>query len=862
MTKVLRRVRLWVRRRRAAAELAEEIETHRLMRQEELERSGVSTEEAAILSKRALGNALLAREESHDVWRWSLLEDAWRDLLAGVRDFRKAPGFWLVASAILSLGIGVNVAAFQLLDAVFFKVPEIREPQSLVRLFRGRNGSFPFPAVSILATNQVFSALIVRSNSEFYVPPEADIHRNLVWGNDPDNKPWVSFVSANWFDELGYRPIRGRVFQEGVDDAPDSAPAIVLSESFWKRHLDSDPDIIGKTVRVNNRTATVVGVVPPDVMPHNDTMVWLPLAKVDYFVSGNELKTAWRSPGVQVYGRLRPGVPVPAIREALQPVMDELARQHPEAFNSRDVIDPARATARFTSPARAGERWIIAATGLSVTSLILMIACANLINLVLSRGISRVRDWSLRVALGAGRGRVLRQLVAESVLLVATSCACSLVLVYWASRIFPVAAATQFPGLPDVAMNWRTVLASLITGALAIVAVGLFPAWRVSRADLITAIKDGGQQVSSGLNRTRWKSILLGVQIGCSGVLLVLTGTILHRLQGPETAGFDPESVVIFRAPLERQGIRGGEALSYWQRLRDAVSSDPQTVAVSLVSRPPFGQGSSDDGNYEIGPGFFDAARIPILAGRDFDDSDQVGNSVIISEALALKMYGSHSVVGQPFPKIDPHGTVVGIVGDVATSADPRADKSRTYLPLNPEESTRILLVRVRGSAAAGASMLRSLAENLNRDVLPDAHPLTRDVENQGGETRALSLVFSILGSLAVGITCIGIFGTISFSAMLRRQEIGIRIALGAPAAHVLLLLLHQLKWPLLIGLTIGLAMAVPFGRSVGGVPLNALDFRAMTGAVALIVGSVAIAGLVPAWRVLRSNPLESLRSE
>jgi len=273
MGKLMLRLRYWLNHRRANAELAEELESHRLMKQERLEQTGLSAQEAAVASKRALGNVLLAREAARDAWSWSWLDDAWRDLRSSLRDFRKAPGFWLGASLILSLGIGVNLAAFQLLDAVFWKPPQVREPASLVRLFRRNAESFPYPAIPVLeANNSVLSSVLIRSDS---MSSAFSFHRNLVWGDDPENKPYASFVSANWFEELDYRPIRGRVFDQGIDDAPDAQPGIVISEVFWKRQLNSDPEIVGKTVRMNNRSATVLGVVPPDVMPHNDTMVWL-----------------------------------------------------------------------------------------------------------------------------------------------------------------------------------------------------------------------------------------------------------------------------------------------------------------------------------------------------------------------------------------------------------------------------------------------------------------------------------------------------------------------------------------------------------------------------------------------------------
>ena len=871
MGRLLRRLRFWFDHRRASAELAEEIESHRAMKQERLEQAGLSAKEASIASKRVMGNALVAREEARDVWGWIWLDDAWRDLRSSLRDFRKAPGFWLGASLILSLGIGVNLAAFQLLDAVFWRPPQIREPESLVRLFRGEAESFPYPAVSILeATNNVLSSVLVRSDS---MSSAFSFHRDLVWGDDPENKPWASFVSANWFDELDYQPIRGRVFHQGIDDAPDAQPGVVISDVFWKRKLNSDPEIVGKKIRMNNRSAIVLGVVPPDIMPHNDTMVWMSITQIDYFMPGIELKTSWSLRSVQVYGRLRPGITIAAARQRMQPAMNELIRQHPKAFREGDFIDPAPGSSRFTSSRRAQERWIITGTAFGLTLLILAIACANLINLVLSRTVSRMRDLSVRVALGASRWRVLRQLLGESVLLVVMSSVGGFVLVYWASRIFMVMAGSTFPGSPDFNMNWRTVFATLTAGAVAIVAVGLFPAWRISRADLITAMKDGGHQASASLSRTRWRHILLAAQIGCSCLLLVLTGLILHSVQRVMTdVGFDHENVAVFTAPLERQGIKGNDALSYWNRLREAVASHPEVSTVSLVSHSPLERraivANSDLlgalSYYEVGPGFFDVMKIPILRGRDFDDADRFGTSAIINKRLALKMYGTLDVIEKAFPKDKPRGTVVGVVGDVRLTQSESEDGSDMYAPLDPANSNRTLIARAGTNAATLAPLMSTVARGLNEDIIPDAHLLSKDFANRGGDAWAMSRLLSVLGLLALSITCVGIFGTVSFAAMLQRQEIGIRMALGAGRESMVLLLLTQLRWPLIGGLAFGLAASIPAGYTFSGVPLFVKPFDPPVMAVVafFIVVTAVVAAALPAWRALRSDPLQSLRSE
>jgi putative ABC transport system permease protein len=815
---------------------------------------------------------LLAREEAREASNWHWIDDAWRDIRVGVRDFQRAPRFWVSASLILGLGIGVNIAAFQLIDAMFWKPLQVREPQTLVRLFRGGYGAFPYLSVPVLEANTtIFSALLVRSSPGFGAG-EFDIHRNLVWEDDPTNKPLISYVSANWFDELGYGPIRGRVFHAGVDDAPGAEPGVIISEIFWKRRLDSDPEIVGKRVRINNRVATVLGIVPMDVVPFFDTMVWMPITQVNYFVPGAEPMTAWGN-DVQVYGRLRPGVPVGAVRQAMQPALDELIRQHPEAFppGLRRPIEPSPASTRFVAPGRSGEQWIFGATAFFLTLLILLIACTNLVNLVLSRAINRIRDLSVRAVLGADRSRVFRQLLGESALLVLLSSIGGLLLVYWATRVFVLVAAGSFPGVEIVILdlNWRTIVATLLAGALAIVAVGLLPAWKISTSDLMSVIKDGGLQASAGLRSTRWRSTLIAAQIGCSCVLLVLAGNILHSVQREMSAPrVDLENVVEIKVPLQLQGIKTQDALSYWSVLQDLVNSHPQVAGTTLVAG--WGNGLlpvpgliGPVGYSEVGPGFFEVMKIPILSGREFEDDDQFGSSVIISSQLALNMYGKLDVVGEMYPKDQPQSAIVGVAENARFSGENAPDLAALYRPLNLDRAGRSLLVRANSNPAALPPLLTRMARDLNADVIPDAYLLSRD-SIISYPARALGQLFSVLALMALAITCVGIFGTVSFATMLRRQEIGIRLAIGASRTSVILMFLRIIRWPLIGGIALGLATAIPSGRlfvddSTFEDPFDLPVMAIVSIFLAVVTASAAV---FPALRSLRSDPLRALRSE
>jgi macrolide transport system ATP-binding/permease protein len=877
--KLLRRIHFWLNHRRAAAELAEEMESHRLMRQAQLQQSGLAEQEASFASKRAMGNAVLAAEQAREIWTWRWLDDAWRDLLIGLRGFRKSPGFWLGASLILSLGIGINVAVFQIIDVWFWRPPQIQDPASMVRLYKLGRGDFSYPAAQMFnPTNSVFSSFFIRAGFPSNL---------LVWGDNPANRVWASFVSSNWFEELGVRPKYGRVFN-AADDAGGAPPTVVISQVVWERLLDSDPETVGKSVRVNNRSAVVIGVVPFDVIGRD--LVWMPITHFEYFVPGTDFKTSWDRKDVQIYARLKNGVPLNSVRDALQPLMNELHRLDPQSFNERAFFLPSPASARFENPF--GGPSVQLNLGmppgayLILALLILLIASANLMNLVLSRAMNRVRDFSIRVSLGAGRWRIMRQLMAENALLAFFGSIVGLVLAYWWTRVFVATLPLLIVG-QQFNFNWHTIAATVVAGSIAAGAIGLLPAWKISRSSLTISIKDGGHQISAGLHRTRWRHLLLAAQIGCSCLLLVLTGLILRSLQrGMPNTGFNPDNVAILTVPLAGEGLKAEAASSYWSRLRETMESDPGAESVSLVSQAPseccrtfYSEMMGPVSYYEVGPRFFDVMKIPIRVGRDFNAADPFGSTAIISERLARKLYGSTNVIGRAFPtdalsdsfelqdvaKSNPSATIIGVAADAGFVQRNSEGIGELYFPLDRATSNRALLVRARSNPARFVNLSRTAALSLNANLLPDTRLLAEDFASRRAPLRVIGAVLAVLGTLALSITCIGIFGTVSYAATLRRQEIGIRMALGAERSAMFLLLLKQLRWPLSVGMAFGLAAAIPTGQIFLANPfllVKPFDPPILTIVAGFVFLTAIVAAFLPSWRAVRQDPMDSLRSE
>jgi len=367
---------------------------------------------------------------------------------------------------------------------------------------------------------------------------------------------------------------------------------------------------------------------------------------------------------------------------------------------------------------------------------------------------------------------------------------------------------------------------------------------------------------------------MLAVQLGASCVLLVLTGWMLrsfHRMISDRSV--DAENVALLSAPLKSYGTQDAEAVEFWRLVRDSLATHSAVDGIALVSRSPVSQGPTTttpeaQGQIitlnEVDGGFFKVMRMPILAGRTFEAADTHATSVILSRRLAVRMYGTLNVIGQGFPKATGRRSIVGVVEDTRSLNDPNASSSDLYAPLEVERTNPMLLVRARNNPASLLPLMRETARNSDPRVIADAHLLSAEFDRREGESRALSIVLSILGGLALIISCVGIIGTVSYAATSRRREIGIRFALGADRRSVILRLVRQVIPPLCIGILLGLIGTIPFGRMFAGSPffIRPFDFPVFFIVVLVLTAITGAAATWPAWRAVRSNPVDLLRNE
>ena len=464
---------------------------------------------------RRFGNALKLREEARAVWGWNWLDRICQDARYGSRVLRKSPGFTLASVLILSLGIGLNLAFFQIVNVTLLQPLPVRDLDTLVRFYRhekySQSSGVPYPATQFFRHhNNVLSAVLTQTRSD------------VAWGDDAADRLRAAFVSANFFHELGYGAAQGRVFHEPHDERPDAPPVVVLGHDFWQRRLNADPRVIGQTVRLNNRPATVIGVAPlsfPGLRLDNP-QVWMPIHQIDYFNPGSKFMDAWDSNNTEMYGRLLSGVHAAAARDGMRAAVRELARQQPNAFRDGEWLEPHLGSVRFQRPKDLQEIWTVTLLVGSLTLLVLLVACSNLGSLVLSRANYRMREFSVRTALGAGRWRVTQQLLTESLLLSFCGFLGGLLLGQAAAKL--LAARIELPPHLNFTPDWRTLVAALGFSLFSVVLFGLVPAWKTSRHDLTSAIKEGSPQGSGGLQRSRFQQILVAAQVALFCSLLLV----------------------------------------------------------------------------------------------------------------------------------------------------------------------------------------------------------------------------------------------------------------------------------------------------------------------------------------------------
>jgi predicted permease len=858
---------------------------------EEKTRSGLNAAEA----RRAAAIELRVesvKEQVREVRTGGFMDTLLQDVRYAARLLGRRPLFTLTAALSLAVGIGANATVFTIADGLLlrFSPAAVAEPDRLVDMGRSLGGpTFGFNPASY--PDYLDIRRRTTTLDDVYAHPLFPKSMSLI--SQAGSEPVVAdIVTTNYFSALGARAAMGRMFGPGDSDQPEASPIVVLSHRFWTRRFNGDPSIVGQTVRINRYPMTVVGVAQEGFQGTTVVAVdlWVPMSMYTSLSAATPAQFAARNAGWVVMGaRLKPGVSVAQAAADLDAIDRALREEYPDPRNTRGL------RLQSASPV-AGNRFGVAAFIVllaAIVSTVLAIACANVAGMLLARASERRREMALRLAIGAGRSRLIRQLLTETLMMFALGAAAAVVL-SWAmtSALVSLLPTLPIPVQISLALDWRVVL---FTSGLSLVAAtlsGLAPALHASRADVSTVLKAESQGVSS---RLRIRHAFVVAQIALSLLLVVVGGLFTRTLQqaGSADTGFDPKGIEVASLDFSVAGYTNDTGRTFAGDVIDRVRRLPGVQAASMAhdlplaseglgfglslpgATPPPGQALSGvgAGGNIVTPGYFATMRIPLLAGRDFTDRDTAGAPLVavIGEAGARRFWPGQNPIGQQLVLnggLDSAGALVQIVG-VARDLQYRSlEFGRVpflYLPLRQHYMPEMTLVVRSADSQRVAPQVRALVSTMNSDLpVLSAQPIEEVIAASLAPQRIAAFVAGTFGVVGVLLAAMGVYGVTAYSVARRTREIAIRTALGAQHASIVGLVLKQAIWLTTTGSVIGLALAAVAGQVlslllVGVSPIDPLTF------IAAVIGCTVVtltACYVPVHRAMRIEASEALRYE
>jgi predicted permease len=894
-------------RRQLEEQLEKELRLHLDLHTSELIAQGCSPQEAQRQAHLALGGSEQVKEMCRDARGTRWLEELFQDLRFSMRIMLKNPGFTLVVVATLALGIGANTAIFGLVDALLLRpLPVVKAPGELVLLKRGegQGPTLSYPDFMVLRErNEVLSDLALYTQAP------------ISFGNNVRSEVVLgAMVSANYFGVLGITPSLGRAFLPDEDRTPGAHPVVILNYSFWRSRFNSDRTLIGQTIVLNSRRFTVVGIAPPGFdgeSPPMKVSLWIPVMMTSAMRgeprdSGtHDLPSNRHNENFGAIGRLKQGVSITQAQVALETINRQLEQSDappPGQLTNRNddrslrlispqgiVIGPIREMA-VTSSRLAG------ATVLTV----LLIACANVANLLMARAARRRKEVAVRLAMGATRWRLIRQLLTESVLLALVGATAGLFLAYWINQLlmaFKPPFPPPFTFSLDLSLDIRTFAFTLLLAVVTGVIFGLVPALQASRPDVLPALKDDSNAESP---RVRWLNLRNGLvitQVALSLALLISTGLFLRTLSYARQVdlGFKPDQVLAASFNLRLQGYDEAKGQEFYQRIVERLERVPVVQTASVTNLLPLGfiwlstpvvpenrEVPPDErvvaGDVSVGSEYFVTIGTPLLRGRDFTPQDTINSPqvAIVTEKLARTLWPEIKDPGEALGKRLRVGRsnptsceVIGVARDSRNNIFNRIDREpdpTIYRPFAQNYSARAsLIVRTDGDPRSVITAVRREVAALDENLPPqDLQPLSETVSLASWSARTGAAVLGVFGLLGLVLAGIGIYGVVSYSVSRRTREIGLRMALGAETRDVMKLIVKQGMGLTLVGAVIGLMLAVAGTRLLASLVygVTATDPATFAGVVLFVIGVAVVACYLPARRATKVDPMIALRCE
>ena len=866
-------------RRRIYSDLSAEIQEHLDERVEELIADGMARKNAEAAARREFGNATLMEEDSRDVWRWRPIENFAIDVRYGLRSLRRSSGFTIIAVLTLALGIGANSAIFSVIDAVLLR-------------------PLPFPNASQLADLCARSTLFDFEHLGVSLPDIADIRASSIsfsnlapyqllskemTGDGQPKRIEAADVSEDFFPDLGVKPLFGRSFVSS--DMQPGSRGVILSHALWRDRFGGDPSAIGKTLRLDGETYTVIGVMPDFSSTDfaTDCKVWTA------FIPTQQQLTSRQNHYINVLARLNPHTDIAQAQTELDTIASRLATAYPDADKGWSFrATPLRKY--LLGDAQKPLLILFCSVGF-----VLLIACANVSNLFLSRGWARRREFAIRTAIGATRGALLRQLAVESALVALMGGVCAFFMALWTVRGIRAILPPEIPRIQDIRIDSQVVWFTLGASFLAALLSGFVPALLSSRLDVSVAIKEGVAGAGSGRGHNFLRQMLVVGEVALAIVLLIgatLAMQSFARILRVDP-GFRPDHLITMRIDFpEFRFAKVEQSIHFVQQVLESSRGIPGVEAASAGIVFPLGDevaetkfeteqstgdtksGQSMARNNLVEPDFFRTFGIPLVAGRDFNADDRKEKSpvFIVNEAFARKVFGSLDVVGKRLSALRESdrpvwGEIIGVAGNVRAS-DPGAEaKPEIYGPFAQTHQAEgvFLVFRTKPEPLAIVAAIEDRIWSLDKDrPVTSIKTIEKQIEENTGAPRSQSVLLGIFGGLGFVLAVVGVYGVMSYVVSQQTREIGIRMALGAEREKVLrMVIVHGLKLTL-TGVAIGVGVSLTLTRFMRSQLFGVSTTDPMTfGGVAMLLIAVAAAAcFVPAQRAMGVDPMAALRYE
>ena len=882
--KIRLRLRSVFKRSRVEQELTDELRFHLQKLCEENLAREMKPEEAPYGALRELGGVEQIKEECRDMRRVNYLEHFMEDIRYGLRQLRRNPGFTAVAVLTLGLGIGANTAIFSAVYAVLLKPLPFRSPGQLVRVFEANDRA------GISGEGCTYSEFREwqRQNHVFTGMAGVQGHELTLTGRGEPTVVKVGDVTADFFSVLGVAPLMGRAFQS-PDDALGAAPVVVISWDLWHNRFGANPGLIGNTIDLDKRSFTVVGVMPAGFrfsLDGRGGQLWIPIVQDPSF---GPLTTRPNVDVVTAIARLKPGVSAAEGQAEMQSFGNRLADQYHPGDKGRTIRFASLREAMIGDDASAPLLVLLAAVGL-----VLLIACANVANLLLSRATSRAKEFAIRAALGAGRSRILRQLLTESAVLGLAGAALGIGLAYWGVQGLSGLLPPDFPHAESIRVDGSVLAFALILSIGASVLFGLAPALFAADLRLQTTLQESAGRPGEGKGRRRARNLLVTVEVALAMVLLVGAGLLIRSFAALMSVnpGFETQKILLaevslprFQYSMPQQWVAfSNELLARVQAepdLRDAAIALPlpmvdqcATMAFQIANNGPLRSGKTSTADYvTVSPDYFHVVGIPLLRGRYFGQQDSMSTPrvAIISEELARIYFPHRDPLGQQLifglpPDNDVKREIVGVVGDVRDEALNKTPGPMLYVPFAQAPLWGVgLVIKTSSSADAAAHALRQKVQEVDRDLpVTDIQWMSAAVDASLGQTRLRTWLLGLFGALALILAAVGIFGVISYSVSRRTHEFGIRMALGASKDEILRLVLKEALRLAVAGVAVGIIAALGLTRLISSLlyAVRPTDPATLIVLPLVLIGAALLAAYLPARRATKVDPMVALRYE